>query len=346
MQPDETSWPAILTTLISGEDLSSDDAAWAMARIMDGEASPAQFGAFVATLRAKGESVDEIVGLVQSMRERAQKIELPFEVVDTCGTGGDRAGTLNVSTMGALVAAGAGAKVAKHGNRAASSRCGSADLLEALGVKIDLGPQAVAACIEEAGIGFCFAPIFHPSMRHAAPPRRELGIPTVFNFLGPLTNPAGAKYQALGVSDPDMAPKMVEVLRRLGSVHALVFHGSDGLDEISTVSQTDVWELKNGEVNQSVLDPLDHGIPRARIDDLRGGDAAHNADATIKLLSGAKGPARDIVLVNASAALVAADMEVDFTAALARCADAIDSGAAQIALDRMIEISNDLGGEV
>lgn len=340
MPLDEASWPAILTTLISGESLSSYEAAWAMARIMDGEASPAQFGAFVATLRAKGESVDEIVGLVLSMRERSQKIELPFEVVDTCGTGGDRAGTLNVSTMAAMVAAGAGAKVAKHGNRAASSRCGSADLLEALGVKIDLGPQGVAACIEQAGIGFCFAPIFHPSMRHAAPPRRELAVPTVFNFLGPLTNPAGARYQALGVSDPDMAPKMVEVLRRLGSVHALVFHGSDGLDEISTAGPTDVWELKDGEVNEWVLDPLDHGISRAKLDDLRGGDAAFNSGATIELLSGTKGPARDIVLVNAAAALIAADLEEDFGAALTRCAQAIDSGAARTALDRMIEISN------
>ena len=225
----ELTWPNVLARLLGGQPLAEQEASWAMERIMSGDVTSAQFGAFVAALRAKGETVEEIAGLVATMRRLALKVPVEGPVVDTCGTGGDRAGTVNASTMAAFVVAGAGAKVAKHGNRAASSASGSADVLEALGVRIDLGPDAVATCIREVGMGFCFAPVFHPALRHAGPARRELGVPTVFNFLGPLSNPAGARHQALGVSDRAMAPKMAEVLFRTGSIHALVLRGSDGL---------------------------------------------------------------------------------------------------------------------
>ncbi|HEX2259762.1 MAG TPA: anthranilate phosphoribosyltransferase [Actinomycetota bacterium] len=333
-------WPVILGRLLSGQSLSKDQAAWAMSQIMAGEATPAQFGAFVGGLRLKGETVEEIVGLVETMRANSLKVEVGAPVVDTCGTGGDRAGTINVSTLAALVVAGAGAKVAKHGNRAASSRCGSADLLEELGVRIDLGPEGVRACIEGAGIGFCFAPVFHPSMRHAGPLRKELGVPTVFNFLGPLTNPAGAAYQAMGVSDRAMAPRMVEVLQRLGSEHCLVFRGLDGLDEISTTQPSDLWELKDGQVTHEVIDPADFGIPRSDASDLRGGSAADNAKVAHTVFDGTPGPARDLVLVNAAAGLIAGQMAGDFVTGVELAEESIDSGRALSALDRLIEISN------
>src|SRR5438093_1318145 len=229
----DLTWPGVLGHLLSGSALAEHEAAWAMERIRSGEATPAQFGAFVAALRAKGETVEEMAGWVATMRRRAGPVPVEGPVVDTCGTGGDRAGTVNASTMAAFVVAAAGGKVAKHGNRAASSASGSADLLEALGVRIDLGPDAVATCIGEVGMGFCFAPIFHPSMRHYGVARRELGVPTVFNFLGPLSNPAGARHQALGVSDRSMAPKMAEVLSRTGGVHALALGGGDGRARLS-----------------------------------------------------------------------------------------------------------------
>lgn len=340
----DLTWPAVLGRLLQGESLSGDEVGWAMERIMEGEATPAQFGAFVAALRAKGETVDEIAGLVATMRRYSQRVEVSGPLVDTCGTGGDRAGTINVSTIAALVVAGAGARVAKHGNRAASSACGSADLLEELGVRIDLGPEGVARCIEESGIGFCFAPVFHPSMRHAGPPRRELGVPTVFNFLGPLTNPAGARHQALGVSDASMAPKMAEVLRRLGSVHALVFRGSDGLDEITTTGPTSLWELKDGEVKESSIDAASLGLPRADPSSLRGGTPEENAKAALEVLSGAEGPARDVVVVNAAAALVAADRAAGFPEGIEQSKEAIDSGRAREALDRLVDTSNRAGG--
>jgi anthranilate phosphoribosyltransferase len=313
-----------------------------MEQIMSGEATAAQIAAFVTALRAKGETVDEMLGLVTIMRSFGQRVEVEGALVDTCGTGGDRAGTINVSTLAGLVAAGAGARVAKHGNRAASSKCGSADLLEALGVRIDLPPPGVAACIDEAGIGFCFAPVFHPSMRHAGPARRELGIPTVFNFLGPLTNPAGARHQALGVSDPSMAPTMIEVLRRLGSEHVLVFRGADGLDEITITGPTSVWELRGGRITESTFDAADLGIDRAAPEALRGGEPAENAKIAVEVLSGTAGPARDVVLVNTAAAIVAADLTGDMGEAMERAADSIDSGRARAALDRLVEVSNAL----
>jgi anthranilate phosphoribosyltransferase len=338
----ELTWPTVLGRLLAGQALAEQEASWAMERIMSGETTPAQFGAFVAALRAKGETVEEIAGLVATMRRLALTVPVEGPVVDTCGTGGDRAGTVNASTMAAFVVAGAGGKVAKHGNRAASSASGSADVLEALGVRIDLGPEAVGTCIAEVGMGFCFAPIFHPSMRHAIAARRELGVPTVFNFLGPLTNPAGARHQALGVSDRAMAPKMAEVLLRTGSVHALVLRGSDGLDEITLSGPTEVWELRNGAVTESVIDPADLGIARAPREALKGGSPAENAEVALKVLDGAPGPCRDFVLMNAAAALVAADLAQSLAEGLAAARESMDSGRALDCLSRLRTLSNQL----
>lgn len=336
----EITWPAILGPLFAGHSLDSEQSAWAMRSIMEGEATPAQFGAFVAGLRAKGESVDEIIGLVNTMREMSQKVVVDGPLLDTCGTGGDRSGTINVSTIAALVAAGAEVRVAKHGNRAASSACGSADLLEELGVKIDLGPQGVAACIEGAGIGFCFAPIFHPSMRHAANARREIGVPTVFNFLGPLTNPAGVRDQVLGVSDPKMAPKMAEVLRRLGGARAMVVHGSDGIDEITTTGPSHVWHLRDGEIVEWDIDPAELGISASVLGDLRGGDAPENARIARMILGGEQGAGREVVALNAAAGLFVAGAASDLREGLAQARESIDSGAALKALEAMVRISN------
>jgi anthranilate phosphoribosyltransferase len=276
------------------------------------------------------------------MRELSAHVRVDGPVVDTCGTGGDRAGTFNVSTVSAIVAAGAGAKVAKHGNRAASGKCGSADLLESWGVVIDLPPAGVEVCIAEVGIGFCFAPTFHPAMRHAMPARRELGVPTVFNFLGPLTNPAGAAHQTIGVSDPEMAPRMAEVLARLGARHALVFHGEDGLDELTTTGPSRIYEVRDGQVREHSFDPSAHGIPRASIADLQGGDVEVNRRIADAILAGEEGPPRDIVVLGAAAALVAADLCEDFDAALARARAAIDTGAARGVLDAWISTSQAL----
>ncbi len=332
-------WPELLGTITSGASLDRNQAGWAMERIMSGEAAPSQVGAFLAGLRLKGESVEELIGLVETMRSFAQKVEVDYPVVDTCGTGGDRSGSVNVSTMAALIVAGAGAKVAKHGNRAASSSCGSADVLEALGVKVDLGPEGVKRCLDEAGIGFCFARVFHPSMRHVGPIRGELGVPTVFNFLGPLTNPAGARFQALGVSDKAMAPKMLQVLKTLGSERVLVFRGFDGLDEISTTGPSDLWELENGEVRESVIDPLELGIPRAAPSALVGGNAEHNARVVREVLDGRQGPDRDVAIVNAAAGIVAAGLSAGLAEGVERARESVDSGAARKALERLTEVS-------
>lgn len=307
---------------------------------MLGEATPARTGAFLAALRTKGESVDELAGLVETMRSFGQKVELDFPVVDTCGTGGDGAGTINVSTIAAFVVAGAGARVAKHGNRSVSSMCGSADVLEALGIKIDLGPDGVKRCIEQAGIGFCFAPVFHPSMRHAGPIRKELGVRTVFNFLGPLTNPAGARFQALGVSDKAMAPKMAEVLGSLGSIHVLVFHGFDGLDELSTGAPSYLWEMVGSQLHESVIEPADLGVPRSAPGDLRGGSAQRNAAIARKVLEGAPGPDREVVMLNAAAGIIAAGLAGGFAEALEAARESIDSLRAKAALDGLAEVAN------
>jgi anthranilate phosphoribosyltransferase len=333
------SWPHAISTLLAGEALPEDQAAAAMVEIMEGAATPAQIAGFVVALRAKGESLGEVVGLVRTMRSYAQRVEVPGDVLDTCGTGGDRAGTFNISTAAALVCAGAGARVAKHGNRAASSRCGSADVLEALGVAIDLPPEGVARCIEEAGIGFCFAPVFHPAMRHAAGPRRELGVATIFNFLGPLTNPAGATAQALGVADPKMVDVMVESLGRLGSKHVVAFHGHGGLDELALTGPSEIVELNNGEIHRWLMDPAELGLTPAGLDAVAGGSPDDNAAAVRAVLAGETGPRRDMVILNAAAGLVAAGRADDIRAAMSSAAEAIDSAAAGAALDNLIRTS-------
>jgi anthranilate phosphoribosyltransferase len=334
------SWGQTITTLLAGHDLDEEQAAAAMTEIMEGAATPAQFAGFVVALRAKGETVEEVVGLVKTMRAFSQRIEVSGDLLDTCGTGGDRTGTFNVSTAAALVCAGAGAKVAKHGNRAASSRCGSADVLEALGVKIDLPPEGVATCIEQAGIGFCFAPMFHPAMRHAGVPRRELGVATIFNFLGPLSNPAGATRQALGVADERMVDIMVEVLGQLGSERVLAFHGSGGLDELSTAGPSYVVELNEGTITRWTIDPDELGLPPAPIEALAGGDADENAQHIRSVLSGKPGPQRDVVVLNAAAGLMAAGRASDMSGGLEKASEAIDSGQAAAALERLITVSS------
>jgi len=340
----EPTWPGLLHRLITGADLSSAQTAWAMDQIMSGEASAVQVAGFLVALRAKGESVEELSGLVQAMLRHAVPIEVPGPVVDIVGTGGDRAHTVNISTMAALVVAGAGERVVKHGNRAASSACGSADVLEALGVRLDLTPPQVARVVAEAGITFCYATVFHPSMRHAAVARGQLGVPTAFNFLGPLTNPARPAACAVGVADLRMAPLMAGVLAERG-VSALVFRGEDGLDELTTSGPSTVWEVRQGEVVEQRLDPADLDVPRSPVAALRGADAEHNARVARDLLAGERGPVRDAVLLNAAAALVAADA-VDGTAqgslterlaqGLVRAAESVDSGAAAATLQRWV----------
>jgi anthranilate phosphoribosyltransferase len=341
-----SSWPALLASLLRGADLTSADTAWAMGEVMAGEATAAQVAGFVVALRAKGETPAEVGGLVEVMLAEAAPVTVSGRVVDTCGTGGDRQNTVNISTMAALVVAGAGVPVVKHGNRAASSACGSADLLEALGVVVDLPPAAVGPCLEAAGIAFCFAPVFHPGMRHAAVPRRDLGVPTVFNVLGPLTNPARPAAQAVGVSDPRLAPVMAGVLADRG-VDALVFRGDDGLDELTTTGPSTVWVVRSGSVQQESFDPASLGIARGSLADLRGADAAYNASVARELLAGARGPVRDAVLLNAAAALAAHEaadgpLVGRLHAGWARAAQALDSGAAATLLARWVEVSRSL----
>lgn len=334
-------WSATIAQLVRGEDLDAATAEAALGAVMDGEATSAQLAGFLVALRAKGETTAEVAGLVRAMRAAALGVPLADgpAPVDTCGTGGDGAGTFNVSTLAAVVAAAAGARVAKHGNRAASGRCGSADLLEDWGVVIDLPPEGVARCVDEIGIGFCFAPVFHPAMRHVMPTRRELGVPTVFNFLGPLTNPAGVKHQTIGVSDPVMAPRMAAALAALDTVHALVFHGHGGLDELTTTGPSHVWEVRRGAVEEWELDPASLGLAPATLADLQGGDVAQSRAVADAVLAGEPGPRREIVLLGAAAALVAADVAADFPAGLERSAAAIDDGAAAQLRDRWVAVS-------
>jgi anthranilate phosphoribosyltransferase len=329
-----------LNRLARGESLKESEASRAMELIMRDEATPSQIAGFIVALRLKGETVDEIAGLARTMRSMATPIDVDDagSLLDTCGTGGDGSGSFNISTLSAIVAAACGARVAKHGNRAASSTCGSADVLEALGVRIDLPPAGVAACIREAGIGFLFAPVFHPSFRFAAVPRRELGIRTVFNVLGPLCNPAGAGRQALGVPEKQLAEKMADVLARLGVERALVLH-AEGLDELSTTGPSLVIEMLGGERRSYQLDPLELGLRRASRDDLRGGGPAENATIAREVLEGAGGPRRDIVLLNASAALRAAGLARDWREGIALAAEAIDRGGAAGVLDRWASLS-------
>ncbi|MDP3713651.1 MAG: anthranilate phosphoribosyltransferase [Mycobacteriales bacterium] len=336
----------MLSSLLRREDLTSDDTAWAMGEVMGGEASPAQLAAFVVALRAKGETPEEIAGLVQVMLREAATVEVPGRVVDTCGTGGDRSHTVNLSTMAALVVAGAGVPVVKHGNRAASSACGSADLLEELGVVVDLPPAAVGPCLAQAGIAFCFAPVFHPGMRHAAVARRDIGIPTAFNVLGPLTNPARPMAQAVGVSDARLAPVMAGVLAARGA-DALVFRGDDGLDELTTTGPSTVWVVAGGAVVEERFDPAALGIARATLEDLRGEDAAFNAAVCRRLLAGETGPVRDAVLLNAAAALAAhaggsGPLEARLGEGLAGATESLASGSAERALATWTAVSQSL----
>ncbi|HYZ99688.1 MAG TPA: anthranilate phosphoribosyltransferase [Acidimicrobiales bacterium] len=335
-------WPAILGALAARRDLAADEARAAMTEILDGAATPAQIAGFIVALRMKGETVDELGGLVDAMVAAAEHVALPpgEPAVDVVGTGGDRAHTINVSTLAALVVAGAGGRVCKHGNRAASSATGAADVLEALGVRIDCGPDEVARCVSEAGIGFCFAPRFHPAMRHAGPPRRELGVATVFNFLGPLANPAGVRRLMIGVSDPSMADRMVGVLAARGCEHVLVVHGHDGLDELTVTTTSQVVELRGGDVRSYEIDPKELGIDPAPAEALVGGDPATNVDLARRVLAGEAGPQRDIVCLNAAAALVAAGRADDLAGGLEAARASIDDGAAAAALDRLVAASN------
>lgn len=337
-------WPRLIAALINGMDLTADETSWAMDRIMSGEATPAQIAGFLVALSAKGETVEELSGLVETMLAHANPISIAGEKLDIVGTGGDQLNTVNISSMAALVAAGAGARVVKHGNRASSSSSGSADVLEALGVHLDLGIDRVARNAEEAGITFCFAQVFHPSFRHTAVPRRELAIPTAFNFLGPLTNPARVQASAVGVANARMAPLVAGVLARRGS-RGLVFRGDDGLDELTTTGPSTVWEIRDGLVTEVGFSPEDLGISLATVEELRGGDAQANAQVVRDVLAGREGAARDAVLLNAAAGLVAFDTSAEGTflermrKAYVRAAESIDSGAAAGVLEKWVALT-------
>jgi anthranilate phosphoribosyltransferase len=345
----------VLTRLLGGGSLTADEAEVVLGQVLSGEATPAQIAALAVALRAKGESVAEMTGFVRAMVAHAVPLDLPAgtDLIDTCGTGGDRLRSINVSTIASLVVAASGAKVCKHGGRASSSAVGAADVLEALGAVADLGPTGVARCVEEVGLGFCFAPRFHPAMRFAGPVRRELGIPTVFNYLGPLANPGRARFQVVGVSDPTMADKMLGVLAANGTRRAMVVHGDDGLDELSTTGPSTVHELirtpdgadaaGDGDVTVSVyrIDPSDFGITRATLDELRGGDAAVNAEAIRRVVSGDRSPHRDIAILNAAAALTVIGKVDDLAEGVSEAASLIDSGRAAEVLDAFVRVTRE-----
>ncbi len=327
--------------VVEMESLTQEEAAAVMTEIMEGAATPAQIGCFLTALRLKGETVEEITGFAQVMREKATRISCCFEdVVDTCGTGGDGLCTFNISTCAAFVAAGAGVAVAKHGNRCVSSGCGSADVLKELGVNIEAEPAVVERCMDALGVGFLFAPKLHLAMKHAIGPRREIGIRTVFNILGPLTNPAGARRQLLGVYDGTLTEIIARVLDKLGSRRVFVVHGDDGLDEISTTGPTQVTELSDSHVSTYTIHPEDLGIPVSSMEELKGGDALMNAAIVKDVLSGQKGPKRDIVLLNSAAVIVAAGRAADLEEGLEVAAESIDSGRAMEKLSRLIQVSN------
>ncbi len=346
------SWSGILTTLLDGRDLSVAESTWAMRQIMAGSATPSQLAGFLVALRVKGETVDEIVGFRDAILEAALPLPVSAEVLDIVGTGGDRFGTVNVSTMSAVVAAASGIPVVKHGNKAASSSSGSSDVLAALGVDLTLAPQAVAESLDRTGITFAYASAFHPGFRHAGPTRAELGVPTVFNFLGPLCNPARAEANAVGVAQLDRVPLITGVFRTRGAT-ALVFRGDDGLDELTTTGHSRLWEVSLGDVHEHDIDPRDLGIPLAEIDDLLGGDPGHNAEVVLETFDGRPGAVRDIVLLNAAAGIVAYGLFRDPTQVqtpiLERLADAqgvaaeaIDSGAAAAKLTEWVEVTRSL----
>lgn len=341
-------WPEILGALVAGTDLATEDTAWAMDQVMTGLATPAQIAGFAVALRAKGETSDEIAGMAATMLDHARRITVPGPSVDIVGTGGDQAGTVNISTMAALVTAAAGVPVVKHGGRAASSRSGTADVLEALGVVLELSPEAVQACVAETGIGFCFAPAFHPALRHAGPTRRELGIPTAFNVLGPLTNPAQPAAGMIGCANAHFAPVMAEVFAKRGT-DALVVRGDDGLDELTTTAPSTVHLVHDGNVRTVSFDPTRLGIPRVAVSELRGGDVTVNAGVARELLGGKPGPVRDAVLLNAAGAMAAqqgtgGELEELIATNLAVAATAVDSGAAARLLDTWVSATVRLAG--
>jgi anthranilate phosphoribosyltransferase len=336
-------WPVLLNQLIARTNLSAEDTEWAMDQIMSGLTTPAQIGGFAVALRAKGETPAEISGMADAMLAHARRVHIESRAVDIVGTGGDRSNSVNISTMASLVVAAAGAPVAKHGNRGASSKSGAADVLEALGVAIDLQPEDVERCLAELGIGFCFAPVFHPGFRHAGPTRRELGVPTVFNLLGPLTNPAQPSASLIGCAYADKAPVLAEVFARRGAT-ALLVRGDDRLDEITTTTTTSIWVIAEGAVRTETFDPAALGIPRATVEDLRGGDAEHNAEVVRELVAGKPGPVRDAVLINAAAALAAftgfsGSLTDDLAAGLTKATHAIDTGAAASLLSRWADFT-------
>jgi len=331
-----------INLLVQKKNLSEHEMIGSMRDIMEGNATDAQIASFLTALRMKGETIEEITGAAKVMREKVTKIKAPAYTVDTCGTGGDMSHTFNISTTSALVVAACGVPVAKHGNRSVSSSCGSADVLEALGIKIDLAPQKVEKCLETTGFGFMFAPLFHPAMKYAVGPRKEMGVRTIFNILGPLTNPAGAERQLMGVFQDELTEKLSQVLANLGVKHAFVVHGEDGLDEITNADRTKISELKDGKVRTYFITPEDLGFSRAKTSDLAGGDAQGNAAMTMDVLKGRKGPKREVVIMNAAAALITGDRAKNLSDAVKLAADAIDSGAAFRKLEEVRTISNSL----
>ena len=337
----------VIRKVVEGAHLTQNEAVGAMTEIMDGEATPAQVASFITALRMKGETVEEITGFVKVMREKCVKVRpKSVDLLDTCGTGGDKLDTFNISTTATFVIVGAGVTVAKHGNRAASSNCGSADVLEALGVNLNLDAERVAVCIDKAGLGFMFAPAMHPAMKHAVGPRKEIGIRTVFNLLGPMTNPAGAQRQVIGVFSPSVTEVMANVLKALGTHRAMIFHGMAGLDEVSTLGETKISELKDGKVRTYALQPSDVGLDTAKAETLSVGDGGivDNVRALLAVLDGEKGPRRDIVLLNAAAALVVAEKAADLRSGIELAAKSIDSGAAMNALERFKSVTQELAG--
>jgi len=329
-----------INMVVSGRSLSTDETRTVMQEIMEGEATPSQIAAFVTALRIKGETIDEIVGLAEVMRRKATEVKCSVPLVDTCGTGGDNSGSFNISTTAAFVAAGAGLKVAKHGNRAMSSNCGSADVLESLGIKIDLDSEGVRQCLENTGIAFIFAQLFHPAMKYVAPTRREIGIRTVFNILGPLCNPARAQHQVIGVPDKDLAQKIAGALQRLGTGHSIVLSGLDGIDEIEIHGKTILWEIKGQSITEPViLTPSYFGFESAAVDEIKGGTPQQNAEILKKVLGGEKGAKRNTVVMNAAAVLVAGNISSDLVEGAKLAGQSIDSGRAMAKLEQMIEFT-------
>ena len=331
-----------ITTVITGKSLTMSDASDVMLEIMDGVATPAQMGAFLTALHQKGETAEEIAGMALIMRDKALRVNVSHTLTDTCGTGGDGKNTFNISTATAFVAAGCGLHIAKHGNRASSGSCGSADVLEALGVKIDLPPESVEKCINEVGIGFMFAPVFHPSMRHAGPVRREIGIPTVFNILGPLTNPAFAQHQLLGIGKSDLGKTMAEVLALLGTEHAIVVHGEDGIDELTLSGDTHVWEVVGGSVKSWTLTVKETGLPQSCLESIQGGTPSQNAETMRLIFQGNQNPLRDVVLLNTAAVLLGANQVDNISRGIEIAKEAIDTGIALSKMNQLIAMTTDI----